>query len=857
MEKANTRPAFRPSSYPSKPSREVQLSLDVNKIPRGRRNPKIDQESDHQVQANQTVKYHDEKLKGKNSVFQPSGDVRNELPQSANNGRSIYSKTLGKSQQRPVRTTARSQSEELVRYMSNVPGFLQRMDKGENIQDKALNVGVLDWGRLEKYKGNQKLVAHGGGNSRLSASGMSNVRAPSFLSVDAGGSSSHYSSHKMHQADGSSKTLKPSLHKFSRSQDFESTSKSCLIGQKVNGMNYSSFGRNSMNPAVTEKVKRSDLDQKGPPKVLVSSLDSAYGEERRYQTMLTSDKKVERDRVISSSSFGAPSLKSINCDVSLLSKDKKSGNREVRNKAGERASRESSLASASENGEKVVLLIPRKCAGSSFSEEQRAPLPPGVDPSSGTNPCKVGEQSCNVHCAGSSSAKPITKPPSLENLKVTNGYDLESQNAINEEAADGVARKDRDPSPNRRFTFNLGRLTRSFSLKESSTPLQFSSGYESVKSGPVTSQSSVGLDIPKAEKDGGPSRARSSPLRRILDPLFKSKASSSSRLSEREKSKEIPPNPLEWRQLESVQSEVHEASYTQAILQVSVKNGLPLFKLLVDNADGKANILAATKNVPSPSKSRSGCSSYTFYAIEEIKKRSGGWMLNPGSNKRGCDYTYNVIGQMNINSSPLLGLTGENLTGHEFVSEHVLFGLEKGEASTKSRSGRELGAVVVRTHSGNIALKQKQQRDEDEQCSSSMTVILPAAVHGLPAKGAPWPLIQRWRSGGSCDCGGWDVGCGLCVLSATAPVASNGFQLFAEGGGKEEKKPVFVLGQVEKGMYSVEFNRRISLLQAFFISVSVVRSQKASDLVEQASFANEPATAKFAPCPPLSPVGRV
>jgi hypothetical protein len=25
-------------------------------------------------------------------------------------------------------------------------------------------------------------------------------------------------------------------------------------------------------------------------------------------------------------------------------------------------------------------------------------------------------------------------------------------------------------------------------------------------------------------------------------------------------------------------------------------------------------------------------------------------------------------------------------------------------------------------------------------------------------------LLQRWRSGGSCDCGGWDLGCKLRIL---------------------------------------------------------------------------------------------
>ena len=47
----------------------------------------------------------------------------------------------------------------------------------------------------------------------------------------------------------------------------------------------------------------------------------------------------------------------------------------------------------------------------------------------------------------------------------------------------------------------------------------------------------------------------------------------------------------------------------------------------------------------------------------------------------------------------------------------------------------------------------------------SATVILPSGVHSLPNKGEPSTLIQRWKSDGACDCGGWDLGCKLRILS--------------------------------------------------------------------------------------------
>lgn len=52
-------------------------------------------------------------------------------------------------------------------------------------------------------------------------------------------------------------------------------------------------------------------------------------------------------------------------------------------------------------------------------------------------------------------------------------------------------------------------------------------------------------------------------------------------------------------------------------------------------------------------------------------------------------------------------------------------------------------------------------------CSTSMDVIIPAGFHGGPRtrNGGPSGLISRWRSGGNCDCGGWDLGCPLTILN--------------------------------------------------------------------------------------------
>ena len=56
------------------------------------------------------------------------------------------------------------------------------------------------------------------------------------------------------------------------------------------------------------------------------------------------------------------------------------------------------------------------------------------------------------------------------------------------------------------------------------------------------------------------------------------------------------------------------------------------------------------------------------------------------------------------------------------------------------------------------------------KCSTSMDVLIPAGLHGGPRTRncGPSTLKERWRSGGLCDCGGWDIGCPLTVLEGVS-----------------------------------------------------------------------------------------
>lgn len=97
-------------------------------------------------------------------------------------------------------------------------------------------------------------------------------------------------------------------------------------------------------------------------------------------------------------------------------------------------------------------------------------------------------------------------------------------------------------------------------------------------------------------------------------------------------------------------------------------------------------------------------------------------------------------------------------------------------------------------------------------------------------------------------------------------------------GGAQLRSPIFRLAPFRKGIYSIEFDSSISLLQAFSICVAVVSCRTSSDPSEgdcspeistvgelalnrkvpmKAPSVIKQGRAKYAPFPPPSPVGRV
>ncbi|KAK7343992.1 hypothetical protein VNO77_13171 [Canavalia gladiata] len=121
-------------------------------------------------------------------------------------------------------------------------------------------------------------------------------------------------------------------------------------------------------------------------------------------------------------------------------------------------------------------------------------------------------------------------------------------------------------------------------------------------------------------------------------------------------------------------------------------------------------------------------------------------------------------------------------------------------------------------------------------CSTSMSILIPAGFHGGPRtrNGGPSSLIERWRSGGHCDCGGWDEGCPLTVLQRRTNKAEGMAQVETQGQcksvelvtqGSSDFSPTLRMVNVHEGLYYIHFHPPLSALQSFSIAVAMIHSQ--------------------------------
>nr|GMD75447.1 uncharacterized protein LOC109175677 [Ipomoea batatas] len=147
----------------------------------------------------------------------------------------------------------------------------------------------------------------------------------------------------------------------------------------------------------------------------------------------------------------------------------------------------------------------------------------------------------------------------------------------------------------------------------------------------------------------------------------------------------------------------------------------------------------------------------------------------------------------------------------------------------KSRTGQKNASLETSIHSENPSFS-------SGECSTSMDVVVPAGFHGGPRarNGGPSSLLERWSSGGHCECGGWDLGCPLTVLNTipnkTDDLSETGLSedcktidLFIQG--SRESVPIMKMANIHDGLYYIHFQSTLLSLQAFAIATAIIHSR--------------------------------
>ncbi|XP_075512174.1 uncharacterized protein LOC142547670 isoform X1 [Primulina tabacum] len=122
------------------------------------------------------------------------------------------------------------------------------------------------------------------------------------------------------------------------------------------------------------------------------------------------------------------------------------------------------------------------------------------------------------------------------------------------------------------------------------------------------------------------------------------------------------------------------------------------------------------------------------------------------------------------------------------------------------------------------------------QRSTTIDVLIPAGFHGGPRtiNSGPSSLIERWINGGRCDCGGWDIGCPLTILNTKSSCTDlsrlyddsqecNSTDLFIQG--SKQTIPVMKMVNIHDGLFYINFQSNLSVLQSFAIAAAIIHSR--------------------------------
>jgi len=177
---------------------------------------------------------------------------------------------------------------------------------------------------------------------------------------------------------------------------------------------------------------------------------------------------------------------------------------------------------------------------------------------------------------------------------------------------------------------------------------------------------------------------------------------------------------------------------------------------------------------------------YTFHSFDTRTKNYA------GLGSQHCDKdSSSMVAQMLVSCS-LCSELEDGVIGNYVVTEFVLYDFTHSRKSvmpkkrsysqqdvskTLNASSIESAAIVLRIpchkreslkYKRGDRMKTKAHSKPSDVSSpvEQVKVILPIGNHGLPSaeREGPSSLLDRWKHGGGCDCGGWDMACPLIIL---------------------------------------------------------------------------------------------
>ncbi|RZR78281.1 hypothetical protein BHM03_00003550 [Ensete ventricosum] len=694
--------------------------------------------------------------------------------------------------------------DEPVMNMSNVPFYLQRLEEGDNIHGKALNFGVLDWGRLERWTHHQKCVTDvGSGDSACNSTqssafatfGSFNQPRKTICSPLSRGKKSPVFPHKRSPVTGS------------RSEMYEGEDSGHIEGVRNSSISSRKFPTQNDNGDFVPSAKLlGNKHDKGNSKD--SDLKAISGEACLPQHSAASPSRYIDTAPATATSTGVAedqngsSMKAEKCldighsqsmvsNFPQFSQDCKGTSDFLQENVDSGCvTSDSPLTADDWLAEGNSYNYSRNLAEDVEIIHQYLPVPHACPLS-----CTIQNDEPDISCTVlSEGVEPTYK------LVCRNGEnDLFPKGTCEQfevNMTEGSTKSEKKlvsaagrESSNRPLSADLKSMGKRSSLREGSSEEQISSVSHLFNS--------------HGDQATRKNKGRQSPLRRMLDPIMKPKnnlhstgpiaalsgSHRSRELSRTDKSnhgehkpssvdftRQVRGNMITSNQLSNndkgtQKDEKHVAPMKQSLLQVAWKNGLPLFML--SSRDSEVFAAAITMRSIISNYNDLECI-YKIFSVNGSKKKSMFWS-SPGKKGKKHQLISNVVGQLKVSLRNSRSHDGDS---SHVMREFVLLGAE--QATVDSSAMSELAAIVVKvpppvdksdtpTRAGHSScgenLSTRNVSASNDLCQSGISVMLPCGVHGVSTEGEPSPLIERWRSGGACDCGGWDEGCSLTVLA--------------------------------------------------------------------------------------------